>query len=465
MSLPGRLRTLPVKSLYVAVLVAMLTTLSLSFLAFQMIAAHVQKIEIEPTFYKFDELQLESARTQFERHGTQALQEYMAKLDHIFGGSHYLLDANGIDLVTGQNKSYLLPKAPLSNWRMRARGRWTVSHRAPDDKYWFAAEGELGPPHIWTFLPYYFLVIGSMFLLCWLAAVGVISPIRKIAATIAQFGHGDLSARVRTDRPDEIGQLGRSFNQMAERLERLIVSERRLLGDISHELRSPLARLKFAVKLARTSPDPKAALDRIERDVDRITSLVADIVEITFIEGDPAVQDTGIVAIGEVLEETVKDCALEAQFRGCSIDSSGQLKGSVLGNRELLRRAVENVLRNAIPYSPKQSAIRVTATETDREATIAIRDFGPGVPADAIARLFDPFFRVEEARDSYTGGSGMGLSIAKRAVQLHHGTIVAENAVPGLRVLITLPLATAGSTTVAQIVVSNASGSKALKIS
>ena len=465
MSLPERLRTLPVKSLYVAVLVAMVTALSLSFLAFQMIAAHVQKIEIEPTFNKFDELQLESARTQYERHGSQALQEYLSNLDRIFSGSHYLLSADGTDLVSGQNRSNLLPRAPADIWRMRARGRWTVAHRSSDGKYWFAAEGELGPPHVWTFLPYYFLVIGSMLLLCWLAAVFVISPIRRVAATIARFGHGDLSARIKTERPDEIGQLGRSFNQMAERLERLIVSERRLLGDISHELRSPLARLKFAVKLARTSPDPKAALDRIERDIDRITSLVADIVEITFIEGDPAVQDTGIVRIGEVLDETVKDCALEAQFRGCSIDTSGQLQGAVLGNRELLRRAIENVLRNSIRYSPKHSAIRITATETEREATIAVRDFGPGVPSDALARLFDPFFRVEEARDSNGGGSGMGLSIAKRAVQLHHGTIVAENAEPGLRVLITVPLAAADSDTSAQMARPAESKPNALKIS
>jgi signal transduction histidine kinase len=465
MSLLARIRTLPAKSLYVAVLAAMVTTLSLSFLAFQMIASHVQKIEIDPTFYKVDELQLESARTQYERHGAAALQDYLEKLDRIFGGSHFLLDAKGIDLVTGSNRSALLPRPPADNLRIRAHGRWTISHRSPDAKYWFAAEGQLGPPHLWAFLPYYFLVIGATGALCWLAAVGVISPIRRIAATIALFGQGDLAARVKTTRPDEIGQLGRSFNQMAERLERLIISERRLLGDISHELRSPLARLKFAVKLARTSPDPKAALDRIERDVDRITSLVADIVEITFIEGDPAVQDTGIVQVGEVLEEVVRDCALEAEFRGCSIDLSGKLEGAVLGNRELLRRAIENVLRNGIRYSPKQSAIRVTATETNREATIEVRDFGPGVPEDALGRIFDPFFRAETARDANGGGSGMGLSIAKRAVQLHHGTIVAENAKPGLRVQIVVPLARGDGETVGQIAIPRESDSNVLNIS
>ena len=441
MYLPERLKALPTKSLYVGVLLAMVSTLMLSFLAFQVIATRVQRMQIDPTYDKFDELQLESARRAFERRGAEGLQTYLVSLDRLFGGAHYLLDAKGIDLVTGQSRAQLLPAPPATKLRARAKGRWILAHLSPDGKYWFAAEGQLGRPHIWTFLPYYFLVIGATGVLCWLASVGVVSPIRRIAATIARFGQGDLAARVKTRRQDEIGQLGRSFNQMAERLERLIMSERRLLGDISHELRSPLARLKFAVKLARTSPDTKCALDRIERDVDRITSLVADIVEITFIEGDPAVQDMGMVRAGEIIDEVVRDCTLEAQFRGCGIAVSGSLTGEVMGNRELLRRAIENVVRNGIRYAPKQSKIELSIAENEREAKIAIRDYGPGVPGDALNRIFDPFFRVEEARAANGGGSGMGLSIAKRAVQLHHGTIRAENASPGLRVEITIPFA------------------------
>jgi signal transduction histidine kinase len=441
MYLPERDRTLRIQSLYVGVLLAMVCILALSFLAFQLIANRVQRIEIDPTFDKFDELQLESASIALQHRGQTGLRDYLASLDRIFGGSHYLLDAKGIDLATGANRAGMLPAPPATRSRVRAHGRWTIAHRSPDAQYWFAAEGQIGRPHIWTFLPYYFLVIGATGVLCWLASVGVVSPIRRIAATIALFGQGDLTARVATKRKDEIGQLGRSFNQMAERLERLIVSERRLLGDISHELRSPLARLKFAVKLARTSQDNGAALDRIERDVDRITSLVADIVEITFIEGDAAVQDTGIVRPGEIIDDVVRDCSLEAQFRGCSIEVSGKLNGEVLGSRELLRRAIENVLRNGIRYSPKHSAIRMTVRENEREATISVRDLGPGVPEEALARIFEPFFRVEEARNANGGGSGMGLSIAKRAVQLHHGTIVAQNATPGLCVQITIPLA------------------------
>jgi len=443
MSLPQRLRSLPTQSLYVWVLLAMVSILSLSFLAFHLIATHVQNQRIDPLFDKFDELQLESARDELQTGGKAALREYLASLDRIFSSSsHYLLDAQGKDVLTEQSRAELLPPAPAVKSRIGAHGHWVITHRSPDGKYWFAAEGQVvDRPQIWTFLPYYFLVIGATGVLCWMASVWVVSPILKIAGTITRFGEGDLSARVQTNRRDEIGQLGRSFNRTAGQLERLILSERRLLGDISHELRSPLARLKFAVKLARTSSDTNAALDRIERDVNRITSLVADIVEITSIEGDPTVREMENTPLDEIIDEVVRDCSLEAQFRGCGIEVSGKISGEVLGNRELLRRAVENVVRNGIRYTPKHSTIRLSMEEDGLNAIVAVRDEGPGVPEAALSRIFDPFFRVEESRDTQCGGSGMGLSIAKRAVQLHHGTITAENASPGLRIRIVIPLA------------------------
>ena len=441
MSLPERPKVLPMKSLYIWVLLAMIGILGLSFLAFRAISQRMKVLTIDPMYDRFDELQLESARSELAENGQKSLGSYLANLDNIFSGSHYLLDQNGLDLINGVNRAALLPPPPLTKSRTQTHDHWIITHRSQDGKFWFVAEGPTGPPHIWAFLPYYFLVIGATGVLCWLAAAAVVSPIRRIANTIALFGHGNLSIRVKTKREDEIGQLGRSFNQMAERLERLIMSERRLLSDISHELRSPLARLKFATKLARTSADSNAALDRIERDVDRITSLVADIVEINFVEGDPAVQRTEAVQIGKVIEEVVHDCSVEAEFRNCRIDVSGKVCGKIIGNHELLRRAIENVLRNAIRYSPEQSALQLCMSENSNNAVVAVRDYGPGVPEEALTRIFDPFFRVEEARNANGGGSGLGLSIAKRAVQLHHGAIAAENAFPGLRVKITIPLA------------------------
>ena len=441
MYLPERLKSLPMKSLYSGVLLAMVITLSLSFLVFHTIADRVQRKSIDPAFERIDELELESARGALASSGPKALKSYLTSLDRVFiGSTHYLLDARGVDVLTGENRAAFLPPAPRTEWRTHANGHYIKAQRSPDGQYWIVNTGLSEGPHLWTFLPYYFLVIGATVVLCWLASVGVVSPIRRIAASIALFGQGNLAVRVHTRRQDEIGQLGRSFNQMAESLQRLIVSERRLLGDISHELRSPLARLKFAIKLARTSADNNAALDRIERDVDRITSLVADIVEISYIEGNPALQDAEILRAEQIIDEIIRDCAVEAESRGCRIAVNGRLVGQVLGNRELLRRAVENVLRNAIRYAPENSTIDVSLAEDSSSTLIAVRDYGHGVPPDALTRIFDTFFRVEEARDAMGGGSGLGLSIAKRAVQLHHGSISAENASPGLRVLITIPL-------------------------
>jgi signal transduction histidine kinase len=441
MSLPAQPKVLLRHSLYVWVLLAMVGILSLSFVAFRAISEQIQTQKIDPVYDRFDEMQLESARNILQSSGEPALKKYLDSLNGIFGGAHYLLDANGTDLVTGVSRVEMLPAPPAVKSRTSsAHEHWEITHRSQDGKFWFAAEGQSRPPRIWSFLPYYFLVIGATGILCWIAAAGVISPIRKIATSIALFGQGNLSVRVDTDRDDEIGQLGNSFNEMAERLERLIVSERRLLSDISHELRSPLARLKFAMKLARTSSDSTTALERIERDVDRIASLVADIVEINVVEDDPALQDKREICVRDIIFEVVHDCAVEAEMRSCKIEVSGNVCGSVHGNPELLRRAVENVLRNGIRYSPERSSIELSLSENADEATISIRDFGPGVPDKALTRIFDPFFRVEEARNTNGGGSGLGLSIAKRAVHLHRGSITAENATPGLRVTIAIPL-------------------------
>jgi len=291
------------------------------------------------------------------------------------------------------------------------------------------------------FYRYYLLVVGASAVLCWLAAVRVVSPIRQITATIEQFGRGNLSARVETERRDEIGTLGRSFNSRAERLEKLVLSEHGLLEDSSHELRSPLARLNFSVKLARTATDRDAALDRVKRDIDRLTTLVSELVEMTRVEGDPACRKSETVCMNGVISETVRDAGIEVEARGCTVNVEGRLTAEVMGDRELLRRAVENVLRNAVRYSPPKAKIDIILKEKDDKASITVRDYGSGIPEAFLDKIFDPFFRVEEARDSETGGVGLGLSIAKRAVQLHNGSILARNSNPGLSVEITLPAA------------------------
>jgi signal transduction histidine kinase len=419
----------------------MIATLAVSLLVFTAISRHVERKYLYPVFEAADQLELESARHALETGGAAAVAAYMNRLNGLFGGtSHYLLDSRGVDVVSAVDRSELLPASPsAAKSRESLKGKLVITHRSPDGLYWFVAVDPRQPDR-WTFLPYYILVIAATGALCWVAAVGVVSPIRRITAAVERFGEGAWSTRVEMHRRDEIGTLARSFDGMAERLQRSFTSERRLLEDISHELRSPLARLKVAVRLARTSDDSKMALDRVERDVNRLTALVSEIVEVTRIEGDPASQEKEQVRIAEVIEETVEDCRVEAEFRGCSIQIVGRVNSEVSGDRELLRRAFENVLRNAIRYSPEQAMIEVGLAEEERAVIIEVRDFGPGVPEHALTQIFEPFFRVGEARDSGSGGVGLGLSIAKRAVGLHHGTIVAENAGPGLRVRISVPV-------------------------
>lgn len=431
------------RSLYVGLLLSLLAVLALSLAAFLVISHQITRQYLDPVFEAMDELQLETARSALENGGTAALASYLKKLDQLFpSSSHFLVTANGVDVVSGDNRAALLPAAPASSSRTRIGGRFVLTHRSQDGHYWFVAVDSRQPSN-WTMFPFYALVIAVIGLLGWLATIGIVSPVRRLTDVVEEFGRGNLASRVEITRRDEIGELARSFDEMADRIETLVTSERRLLQDISHELRSPLTRLKLAIRLARTAPDSGAALDRVDRETNRITSLVSEIVEVTRLEGDPAARSTEPVNLQRVIDETVDDCRIEAQlFRGCTIRLAGKLSSEVPGDAELLRRAFENVLRNAIRYSPEKSDIDVWLAEDSAGAEIEVRDYGPGVPDELLQQIFDPFFRVEQARDEESGGIGLGLSIAKRSIRLHRGTITAKNAEPGLRVRMSIPALT-----------------------
>jgi two-component system sensor histidine kinase CpxA len=167
--------------------------------------------------------------------------------------------------------------------------------------------------------------------------------------------------------------------------------------------------------------------------------MVSELVEITRAEGDPEARKFAIVDLEQVIKDVVSEERLAAELRECRLQVSGQLERPLWGDPELLRRAVGNVLRNALRYSPSHSAVEVTLAETADTSIVEIRDHGPGVSEELLSQIFKPFFRVEESRDTNSGGIGLGLSIAMRAVQVHQGTITAENAQPGLKVQIVLP--------------------------
>ncbi|MGO9260857.1 MAG: ATP-binding protein [Bryobacteraceae bacterium] len=283
--------------------------------------------------------------------------------------------------------------------------------------------------------------MGAAVLLCYWLAFHLTRPVRELQKAVERFGKGDLSARVGSTRRDELGQLAGAFDRMAGRIETLLAAERRLLLDISHELRSPLARLGVAVELARSGEDRNAALNRIQKESDRLNALVGQLLQVTRAEGDPNSLRRHPVRLDELVEQLVNDSGIEAAAHDCAVTYEKREPVTVEGDPELLRRAVENVIRNAIRYAPPQSAVEVSLARNNGKAVVDIRDHGPGVPDEALPRLFDAFYRVESDRNRSSGGIGLGLSIARRAIELHKGSIRAQNAQPGLEVIMELPVA------------------------
>jgi two-component system sensor histidine kinase CpxA len=320
-----------------------------------------------------------------------------------------------------------------------------ISWPSRDGKYTLIVDAVIppGPP---SPIPYYLWIVFATIGFCYILAVQIGSPLLALEHTVDRFGRGDLDVRAKPSGSEEFGKLARAFNLMADRLQMLLKAERRLLQDVSHELRSPLARLKFATELARTSGDREGSLDRIEREIDRLTSLVSELLQVTRAENDPQSRNLHLISLSDLVTQVVDDCSVETQAQGCRFQFSIEQDVQILGDRELLRRAFENVLRNAIRYAPEDTKIKVTLQKYTGQGRIEVRDYGPRVPHSALENIFKPFFRVDADRNKNSGGVGLGLSIAERAVAVHGGRIQARNAGPGLAVEILVPIEVSDAT-------------------
>lgn len=283
-------------------------------------------------------------------------------------------------------------------------------------------------------------------LVCALLARYLTRPIVRLRAAAQKIAAGDLNARAGTGsiQHDEVGQLVQDFDYMADRLRALIGAQQRLISDVSHELRSPLTRLKLALDLARSDSqhEPSPTLDRIEREAERLSSLVGMLLTLSRLESGESLPDSTMVHIPDLLAEIAADVEIEAQSRGCSIQLDRIPECWIEGNPELLRSAFENVVRNAIRYTESGTAVRISAQCEHATARIFVQDHGPGVPESDLDKVFKPFYRVDTSRERRTGGVGLGLAIAERAIKLHNGKITARNMKEGgFQVEILLPLA------------------------
>jgi two-component system sensor histidine kinase CpxA len=400
----------------------------------------------------------------YEQGGAGALRDYLNNLEHAQHVRVFLFNENldelsrrgapdwAVRVARGgprvSHEGFIFPAPPpvLRDFRASSDGthRYTLVLAPPPGPRLF-----LGPRG----LPFPGLIIAviSSGLVCYVLAWFLTMPITRLRAATRQLAAGDLTARAGAPnirRRDEVAGLMRDFDTMAERLETLVKAQSRLLNDISHELRSPLARLNVALGLARqrSGPESAAMLERIELEAGRLNELIGRLLTLARMEGGEQRVPSTPVSLDEVVLNVAEDAEFEAQARHCHVRSqipSGSW--AVRGDASLLHSAVENVVRNAIRYTREGSTVEIHLEKLESaaspEAVVRVTDCGSGVPSDALEKLFQPFYRLDDARGRQTGGVGLGLAITERAVRFHGGRVAATNrAEGGLMVEIHLPL-------------------------
>jgi two-component system, OmpR family, sensor histidine kinase CpxA len=300
-------------------------------------------------------------------------------------------------------------------------------------------------------LPFSISLILLVTLLCLGLAYHIASPIHSIQSTARRVAQGDLKARVPPSvsrRFDELAALAKDFDSMVNRLDSLIQTQKKLLNSVSHELRSPLARINLSLALLRNrfSADSDDLFQRLDRDVERIDLLMGQLLTLSRLEAGFSSAEREDVDFAQLVEEVAADGNFEAQALGKSV--SLQTTGSIIvpnADPHALRSACENIIRNAIrftrPGSDVQIVLEVARSAPEPLALLSVRDHGPGVPEDSLQAIFQPFYRINGDGEA-KGGNGLGLAIASEAIRLHRGTIRAENLRPtGLAIIVQLPVA------------------------
>ncbi|MCA9564638.1 MAG: HAMP domain-containing protein [Myxococcales bacterium] len=305
----------------------------------------------------------------------------------------------------------------------------------------------LGPGPVGLRLIIVFVVSG---LICFAVARQLTKPLDQLRQATRAVAHERLDVRVSPQvgtRRDEIGALGRDFDLMVDRVQGLLDDQQRLIRDVSHELRSPLARLSVALELARSADVDHLPqhLDRIERESNRLNEMIGDLLDVARIDAQAEQGKREPVDLAALVEQVVADAVFEARGTERTVEIVATSPVTITGYAETLRRAIENVVRNGVRFTDAGTRVSVSVEQSMRGgeefAIIVVQDRGRGVPDDDLERIFQPFVRVGEARDRKSGGTGIGLAVTQRSVKAHGGTVRAENVEGGgMRVVIELPI-------------------------
>jgi len=379
-----------------------------------------------------------------DREGIEGLKAWLRMIDRRELIALLVVDADGNELL-GRPVPPTFGERPGHGPRgMPRMGRWQQTIRLPDaSEYRLVPDFQgvtlrrvLARPRVMA-LP---LVIAALVsgLVCFLLARYLTAPLERLRRATDAYANGDLALRVAPalgSRRDEIADLAHSFDRMAQRLQELMDAQRQLLRDVSHELRSPLARLTVALGLARQRAGDATAteLDRIEREAERLNELIGQLLSLARLESGIAATAGAPVDLAPLLAGVANDADFEARAVNRRVELAASGPAVIAGDIRLLHSAFENIVRNAVRYTADGSAVEVALAPDPGRAgwRVTIRDHGPGVPEPMLARLFEPFVRVDEARDRARGGYGLGLAIAERAIRAHGGAVWASNAAGG----------------------------------
>ncbi|HWS88058.1 MAG TPA: ATP-binding protein [Pyrinomonadaceae bacterium] len=401
-----------------------------------------------------------NAASAYEREGATGLEAYLEHVKGETGTRNQLFDANGTELTgAGADAPVREVAAQVARtgrpfFRDIGGGMLEVRPIPARDggSYAFVTYMPMGPRHgrhppfwilsdnAWALLVRVLAALTAAGALCWLLARYIVMPVVKLREVTRQVTEGDLSARVGPrlgGRRDELASMGHDFDEMAARIETLVGAQTRLLRDISHELRSPLARLSVALDLARKRAGPAAEgyLDRIEREANRLNEMIGQLLALSRLESNGNGLRSESFDLAAVVREVGSDADFEAQARNCSVVVEECDPCETKGTRQLLQSAVENVVRNAVRYTPEGTAVKISLRcrreDGGGEAVITVRDEGAGVPEESLQEIFRPFYRLDSSRTRETGGTGLGLAITERAVRLHGGTVKASNVAGG----------------------------------
>jgi signal transduction histidine kinase len=320
------------------------------------------------------------------------------------------------------------------------RGPPPPDHFPPSDRLRPPGPPLRGPPPLVPTLMTLMVSLAAALALAWYVA----KPIRGLRAAFDAAAGGNLDVRlgpVMGGRHDELADLGRDFDHMADRLQNAMKGQRRLLHDVSHEMRSPLARLQAAAGLMRLKYGAEPAIERVEEEIIRIDRLVGDLLKLSRLEAGELVGAAESIDMQELVRGVVTDANFEARPSGRTVTWHRESPGIVIGRPDMLHGAIENVVRNALKHAPQTPEVQIETAvdEAGGRYTLCVLDRGPGVPEPELAGLFTPFFRAAGAG---AGGYGLGLAIARRSIEAHGGSISASNrAGGGLAVTIILPVA------------------------